>query len=232
MFRASGIGGWRDGQGRVAGAEKDLQLRENNAYFASLTPAQATAAAQGGALTINGQRGSVYGLDANNALRAQIVGGGTQPGLNAADRGNVSLALQRSYDIPGPNGSSRAVRGVEVFANLSPAEARSVLNAAAQGGSLWAPPGTRDAIDWNLAQNGLSREGLNQRERRLSDPPRPQPAEPDPNRPPQQPPPFKTPDPAAPPPFDLPTIPEPTILPGGSDVARVARSLRAIPGTG
>jgi hypothetical protein len=220
VFRSSGIGGWRDGNGRVAGAERDLQLRENNAYFASLTPAQWTAAAQAGALTINGQRGSVYGLDAAAALRTQIVGDGTRPGLNAADRGNVSLAIQRNYTIPGPNGSSQSVRGVEVFANLSPAEARSVLNAAANDGSLYAPPGTRDTIDWNLAQNGLSRDGLIQRERRLSDPPRPQPSQPEPD--PQRPP-FREPDPATPPPFALPSIPEPTVLPGGDDVARVSR---------
>ena len=55
-------------------------------------------------------------------MRAQIVGSRTQPGLNTADRGKVSLAIQRSYEIAGPNGSSRPVRGVEVYANLSPAE--------------------------------------------------------------------------------------------------------------
>lgn len=225
VFRASGIGGWRDANGRVAGAEKDLQLRENNAYFASLTPAQVTAAAQSGALTVNGQRGSVYSPDAAGALRSQIVGSGTQPGLNAADRGKVSLAIQRSYSIAGPNSSSRPVRGVEVFANLSPAEARSVLNAASKDGSLWAPLGTGDAIDWNLAQNGLSRDGLVQRERRLSDPPKPQPSQPsqpDPGQPPQRPP-FKEPMPVTPPPFDLPPMPEPTRLPGGDDVARVSK---------
>jgi hypothetical protein len=212
VFRSNGIGGWADSNGKVAGAEKDLQIREANAYFASLTPRQFAAAAQNGALTVNGKQGTVYSVESAGALRSQIVGTQRNPGANAVERGEVSLAIQRNYQIPGPNGMAVTLRGVELFPNLSPAEARSVLNAAAQNGSLYAPPGTGDAIDWNLAQNGLSRDGLVQREQRLANPPR----QSDPNTP-------NTPDEPDKPKPQLEPIPESTPLPGGNDVARVAK---------
>jgi hypothetical protein len=211
VFQSSGIGGWPDAQGRPAGAERDLQLRESNAYFSSLTPEQVTAAAQAGALTVNGKTGAVFSLDSAADLQRRIVGGGGPPGANAAERGHVSLAIQRSYTIPGPNGAERTVHGIELFADLSPAEARSVLNAAARDRSLLAPAGAGDAIDWNLARNGLSRQGLDQRDRQLSQPGTATPSAPAGNEPR----PIR--------PEELPSLPEPQILPGGDDVQRVSR---------
>lgn len=197
IFRSNGIGGWRAANGSTGTPEQDLKIREANAYFNQLTPQQVNTAAQRGALTVNGKTGTVYSPDSGNTLQQQITGTNGKPGANAADRGNVSLAIQRVYTIPGPNGSSRTVRGTELFTDLTPSEARSVLNQAAKNGTLWAPSGAGDAIDWNLQRNGLSRSGLDQRDAVIAqrnNPPAPQ----------------------------LPTLPEPTALPGGNDISRVA----------
>jgi hypothetical protein len=167
VFRSNGIGAWPGGN-----PERDLKMREDNVYFAKLTPEQVLAAAQSGALRINGKTGVVLNPEAAEQVQQQIL----SQGVNVTERGNVTLAIQRTYEIPGPNGTPGPVRGLELFTDLTPNEARKVLEAAARDGSLWAPPGMNPS-NWNLAQNGLSEAGLNAREKvlpqRSSLPPQP-----------------------------------------------------------
>jgi hypothetical protein len=171
LLRAQNIGGWKSGD-HIVSPEEDLRWRESNAYFNNLTPEQVSTAVQSGALTVNGKTGVVYPADQLYPITQQTTR------ANVQERGNVSLALLRGYNIPEPNGRSISVQGIEVFPDLTPGEARSLLNSAGgfdnngqplQNGrnTLLAPEG-QTGIDWNLANNGLSREGLNNRDNVIS----------------------------------------------------------------
>ncbi len=171
VFFHNGIGG-RRGDGSVVTPEQDLQRREADLFFSKLTSQQITAKVQGNTLTINGKQG--VALNASQWKEASRLY--TQ--ANAPERGMVSLALQRQHTLQGPHGQTRQVPVVEAWADLTPEEARALLNRAAGFNtkgertftpSLINPDGNpnKDAIGPTLKANGLSPDGLHQRSKTL-----------------------------------------------------------------
>jgi hypothetical protein len=171
VFFHNGIGGRRS-DGSVVTPEQDLQQREADVFFSKLTSQQITAKVQANTLTVNGKQG--VALNASQWGEASRLY--TQ--ANAPQRGMVSLALQRQRTLQGPHGQTRQVPVMEAWADLTPEEARALVNRAAgfnaKGEQKFTPTlinpegdPSKDASGPTLKANGLSPEGLSQRSKVL-----------------------------------------------------------------
>ncbi|MDZ4791478.1 MAG: hypothetical protein SGJ17_09805 [Hyphomicrobiales bacterium] len=195
VFKQNGIGGGgRLENGRVNDPENNLQFREANIYFRSLTQKDIDKAVANAALTVNGKTGETVDPRYTGQLVQRAVG------ENRPERGNVSLVIPRVIEIPYTNGRGEVVTSLpvsftEYFSNLSPSEANSALSAA--GG--WLDPnrdGKREYYPgsdtirisdpavprdinpsnyWDKLLNisGLSQQGLAERNQRIANPPQP-----------------------------------------------------------
>jgi hypothetical protein len=169
VFNYNGIGG-RTAEGQTVKVEDDLRQRENKLFF---TPAELDRQAGANALVINGKRSVCLPLSQWN----QVMRNNGQ----ANKHGNtVSLAIQRQHTFQGPDGQTLTMTIVEAWGELTSEETLSVLYGAAgldKQGNHQVKPSTlvnpnpasgRDAIDATLAANGLSQQGLKQRNDRMA----------------------------------------------------------------
>jgi hypothetical protein len=174
IFRANGIGGsgtlpngWTDTP------ENNLRFREATAVFDAMTPQERIAAAQNGALRINGKEGVVFDLAEYPGLTQQ-----TRAVNERGDGNEISLVIPRTYDLVGPHGVTRRSTGAELFADLTRLEAVALLNSA--GGfrdrngdgelsrdefadedlSIYVRKGETDPIGHVLEDNGSSRAAI------------------------------------------------------------------------
>lgn len=195
VFKQNGIGsGGRLENGRVNDPENNLQFREANIYFRSLTQKDIDKAVANAALTVNGKAGETVDPRYTGQLVQRAIG------ENRPERGNVSLVIPRVIEIPYTNARGEVVASLpvsfaEYFSNLSPSEANSALSAAAgwldpnrdgkreyypdsntiRLSDLSVPRDTNPSNYWDklLSISGLSQQGLAERNQRIANPPQP-----------------------------------------------------------
>jgi uncharacterized protein YjbI with pentapeptide repeats len=168
VFNYNGIGG-RTAEGQTVKVEDDLRQRENKLFF---TPQELDRQATANALVIKGKRAVCMPLSQWDQIMRNNV--------QANKHGNtVSFALQRQHTFKGPDGQTLTMTIVEAWGELTPRETVSVLYGAAglddHGNQVKPstlvnpnPASGRNAIDATLAANGLSQQGLKQRNDRLT----------------------------------------------------------------
>lgn len=174
VFRANGIGGNGDlPNGWANTPDNNLRYREATAFFDAMSPQERLAAAQNGALRINGKEGVVFDLAEYSRLAQQ-----TSTVNQHGDGSEISLVIPRTYDLVGPHGVTRSTAGAELYPNLTRSEAVDLLNSA--GGfrdrngdgelsrdefagedlSIYLRKGETDPIGQVLGDNGSSREAI------------------------------------------------------------------------
>lgn len=188
VFLQNGIGG--SGvlpNGKPNTPENNLQFREANRYFESLSQADIDKAVQSATFTVNGKTGQIYGAGQLPELARKAIS------QNNSERGNVSLLIPRTTWLQYRNAQGQVVAEIplhftEGFPDLTPGEARSVLSAAAgwrdangdgvpeyypeantvrtEGAGI--PGGINPDNYWDkfLGISGLSEQGLAEREQR------------------------------------------------------------------
>jgi hypothetical protein len=169
VFRSNGIGGHGTlADGRENNPENNLRFRDGASQLLGMTPEQLVAAAQQGALRINGKEGAVFPLEDFPELSAEARA------LNA-DIGpgdDMMLVIPREYRVS-VDGVTRNVRAVEVFPELTREEAKVILNSvsgfrneetaphftsedfSAEDSSLFRRDGEADPIAQILEDNNL-----------------------------------------------------------------------------